>query len=124
MSATSEATQSTSAFFLLAYLITWAFWVPFVIFGPSASALVADPAARASPFMMLQAFGNFGPTLAAVLLWLFSRERGELKDAFRRLLIARGWFGTLSRCSCPSACYSPDSSLTYSSEGVLPTSAS
>ena len=86
MSATSEAKQSTSAFFLLAYLITWAFWVPFVIFGPSASALVADPAARASPFMMLQVFGNFGPTFAAVLLWLFSRKRGELKDAFRRLL--------------------------------------
>ena len=36
--------------------------------------------------MLLQVLGNFGPTLAAILLWIFSGKRTELRDAFKRLL--------------------------------------
>ena len=85
MSVKSGKKQSTVAFFVLAYLITWAFWIPFVIFGPSSSAIAANSDLRGSPFMMLQVLGNFGPTFAAILLWVFSGKRGELKGAFSRL---------------------------------------
>jgi membrane protease YdiL (CAAX protease family) len=86
MSAISGSKQSTIAFFVLAYLITWAFWIPFVIFGPSSSAIVLNPDLRGSPFMLLQVLGNFGPTLAAAVLLAFSGKRGELRGAFNRLL--------------------------------------
>ena len=86
MTAKSEKNHSTIAYFVLAYLITWAFWIPFVIFGPSPSAIASNPDLRGSPFMLLQVLGNFGPTLAAILLWNFSGKRTELRDAFKRLL--------------------------------------
>ena len=86
MSAISEKKHSTVVFFVLTYLSTWAFWIPFVIFGPSSSMIASNPDLRSSPFMMLQVLGNFGPTLAAVLLWIFSGKRTELRDAFKRLL--------------------------------------
>ena len=86
MSALSEKKHSIVVFFVLAYLITWAFWIPFVIFGPSPSAIASNPDLRGSPFMLLQVLGNFGPTFAAILLWMFSGKRGELRDAFKRLL--------------------------------------
>jgi len=86
MSAISEKKHATVAFFVLAYLSTWAFWIPFVIFGPSPSAIASNPDLRGSPFMLLQFLGNFGPTLAAVLLWIFSGKRTELRDAFKRSL--------------------------------------
>lgn len=35
--------------------------------------------------MLLQVLGNFGPSFAAILLWMFSGKRGELRDAFSRL---------------------------------------
>jgi len=35
--------------------------------------------------MLLQVLGNFGPTFAAILLWMFSGKRQELRDAFSRL---------------------------------------
>jgi len=92
MPAVSEEKHSTVAFFVLAYLITWAFWIPFVIFGPSPSAIASDPGLRGSPFMLLQFLGSFGPTLAAVLLWIFSGRRAELRNAFRRLLPHRARF--------------------------------
>lgn len=86
MSAISEKKHSTVGFFILAYLCTWAFWIPFVIFGPSSSAIASNPDLRASPFMLLQALGNYGPTVAAVLLWIFLGKRTKLKNAFKRLL--------------------------------------
>jgi len=86
MSEIPEKKHSIVSFFALAYLSTWAFWIPFVIFGPSSSAIASNPDLRSSPFMMLQVLGNFGPTLAAVLLWIFSGKRTELRDAFKRLL--------------------------------------
>ncbi len=86
MTAKSEKNHSTIAYFVLAYLITWAFWIPFVIFGPSPSAIASNPDLRGSPFMLLQVLGNFGPTLAAILLWIFPGKRTELRDAFKRLL--------------------------------------
>lgn len=92
MSTISEKKHSTVGFFVLAYLCTWAFWIPFAIFGPSSSAIASNPALRASPFMLLQVLGNFGPTVAAVLLWIFLGKRTELKDAFKRLLPHRAGF--------------------------------
>ena len=86
MTAISEKKHSTTAFFVLAYLITWAFWIPFVLFGPSSSDIASNPDLRDSPFMLLQVLGNFGPTLAAILLLIFLGNRGELKDALKRLL--------------------------------------
>ncbi|MFH1852137.1 MAG: CPBP family intramembrane glutamic endopeptidase [Candidatus Neomarinimicrobiota bacterium] len=86
MSTISELKHSSIAFFVLAYLITWAFWIPFVIFGPSAAAIVSNPDLRGSPLLLLQVLGNFGPTLAAVLLWVFAGKRSELRGALKRLL--------------------------------------
>jgi len=86
MSGVSEKKHSTVAFFVLAYLITWAFWIPFVIFGPSLSAIASNPDLRGSPFMLLQVLGNFGPTCAAALIWILSGKRTELSDALKRLL--------------------------------------
>lgn len=86
MSATSDKRHSTVAFFVLAYLITWAFWIPFVVFAPSSTAIESSSELRRSPLMFLQVIGNFGPTLAAIVLWMFSGTRGQLKDAFSRLL--------------------------------------
>ncbi len=86
MSVKKGKKHSTVAFFVLAYLITWAFWIPFVVFAPSSSAFGSNPELRSSPFMLLQVLGNFGPTFAAILLLMFSGKRGELKDAFSRLL--------------------------------------
>ncbi|OGF68018.1 MAG: hypothetical protein A2Y62_20475 [Candidatus Fischerbacteria bacterium RBG_13_37_8] len=65
MSAISEKKHSIVAFFVLAYLITWAFWIPFVVFAPSATAIGSNSELRSSPLMLLQVFGNFGPTFAA-----------------------------------------------------------
>ena len=79
--------HSTAAFFVLTYLITWAFWIPFAIFAPSQSELASNPDLRNSPVMLtflLQSLGNYGPTFAAILLWTFSGKRAELKDAFKR----------------------------------------
>ena len=86
MSEISEKKHSIVSFFVLAYLSTWAFWIPFVTFGPSSTAIASNPDLRSSPFMLLQVLGNFGPAIAAVLLWIFSGKRTELRDAFRRLL--------------------------------------
>jgi len=88
MLATLVKKHSTAAFFVLAYLITWAFWIPFAIFAPSQSELASNPGLRNSPVMLtfvLQSLGNYGPTLAAILLWTFTGKRAELKDAFKRV---------------------------------------
>jgi len=85
MSAKSEKEHSTVAFFVLAYLITWAFWIPFVVLAPSSSTIGSNSELRGSPLMLLQVLGNFGPTFAAILLWMFSGKHGELRDAFSRL---------------------------------------
>lgn len=98
MLATLEKKYSTAAFFVLAYLITWAFWIPFAIFAPSQSELASNPDLRNSPVMLtfvLQSIGNYGPTLAAVLLWTFSGKRTELRDAFKRVCphrTSRFWY--------------------------------
>jgi len=88
MLATLVKKHSTAAFFVLAYLITWAFWIPFAIFAPSQSELASNPDLRNSPVMLtfvLQSIGNYGPTFAAILLWIFSGKRAELRDAFKRV---------------------------------------
>ena len=88
MLATLVKKHSTAAFSVLAYLITWAFWIPFAIFAPSQAELASNPDLRNSPVMLtflLQSIGNYGPTLAAILLWTFSGKRAELKDAFKRV---------------------------------------
>ena len=88
MLATLVKKHSTAAFFVLTYLITWAFWIPFAIFAPSQSELASNPDLRTSPVMLtflLQSIGNYGPTIAAILLWTFSGKRAELKDAFKRV---------------------------------------
>jgi membrane protease YdiL (CAAX protease family) len=85
MSPISKEKHSTVAFFALTYLITWALWIPFVILAPSSSAIGSNSGLRGSPLMLLQVLGNFGPTFAAILLLMFSGNRGELRDLFGRL---------------------------------------
>ena len=79
MSTISDRKGSAAAFFALAYLISWACWIPAVLLGRPASAASAG-LGQASPLVaLLQILGNYGPTLAAVLLLALSGRRGDLK---------------------------------------------
>jgi membrane protease YdiL (CAAX protease family) len=85
MSATSDSKRSTIAFFALAYLISWACWIPAVLLGQAASAATATPEQAGSLVVLLQILGSYGPTLAAVLMLALLGPRGELKDLLARL---------------------------------------
>ena len=84
MSVKSARKGSVTACFILTFLISWASWIPFVVFGPTSSAITSSPQ-QANPMMLLQVLGNYGPTLAAVLLSAFWGERGEFKSLLGRL---------------------------------------
>jgi membrane protease YdiL (CAAX protease family) len=76
---------STVAFFALVYLIAWACWIPALLLGRPAAAPTADPTQAGSLVALLQILGNYGPTLAAVLLLALLGGRGELKGLLVRL---------------------------------------
>jgi membrane protease YdiL (CAAX protease family) len=72
-----------SAFFALAFGLSWIFWVPFAIFAPPASSVLSG--GGDSPVMLLQLLGNFGPSAAAILLLALSGQHRELWALLKRL---------------------------------------
>jgi membrane protease YdiL (CAAX protease family) len=76
-----------TAFFVLAFVLSWAFWIPFAIFAPPASSVLSG--GGGSPVLLLQLLGNFGPSAAAIVLlalWGGSGGRRELRALLKRLL--------------------------------------
>ena len=73
-----------TAFFVLAFVLSWAFWIPFAIFAPSASSVLSG--GGGSPVLLLQLLGNFGPFAAAIVLLALSGQRRELRGLLKRLL--------------------------------------
>jgi membrane protease YdiL (CAAX protease family) len=94
-SATKDVQQSAAqtpasgaratAFFVLAFGLSWAFWVPFAFFAPPASSVLSG-GGGGSPVLLLQLLGNFGPSAAAIVLLAFSGGRRELWALLKRLL--------------------------------------
>jgi membrane protease YdiL (CAAX protease family) len=76
-----------TAFFVLAFVLSWAFWIPFTIFAPPASSVLSGGAG--SHVLLLQLLGNFGPSAAAIVLlalWGGSGGRRELRALLKGLL--------------------------------------
>ena len=73
-----------TAFFVLAFGLSWAFWVPFALFAPPASSVLSG--GGGSPVLLLQLLGNFGPSAAAIVLLALSGQRRELRGLLKRLL--------------------------------------
>jgi hypothetical protein len=61
------------AFFVLAFALSWAFWIPFAVFAPPASRVLSG--GGGSPVLLLQLLGNFGPSAAAIALLALSGLR-------------------------------------------------
>jgi membrane protease YdiL (CAAX protease family) len=79
----ASGTRAT-AYFVLAFVLSWAFWIPFAIFAPLASSVLSG--GGGSPVLLLQLLGNFGPSAAAIVLLALSGQRGELRSLLKRLL--------------------------------------
>lgn len=78
----------TVAFFLLAFVFCWAFWVPRAV-------LSHIPGIPAVVLMALQMIGVFGPCAAAVLLSARAEGRVGVRNLFapyRRWKIGAGWY--------------------------------
>lgn len=74
-------TDNLAAFFVLAFGISWAFWLPMAWMGLS------------SP--MLRILGSFGPGAAALILLAITEGRAGLRAIGRRMIIWRvgiGWY--------------------------------
>ena len=72
-----------TAFFVLTFLLSWVFWIPFAVFAPSASSVLSG--GGGSPVLLLQLLGNFGPSTAAIVLLALSGRRRELWGLLKRL---------------------------------------
>src|SRR3954467_691012 len=76
-------------FFVLTYVIAWAFWVPLVI--------LQDRVAPALD-LVLRILGSATPSLLAVLLVAHLQGRAEVRRLLRRLLMGRvniGWYAAI-----------------------------
>src|SRR4028119_240158 len=73
-----------TAYFVLAFVLSWAFWIPFAIFAPLASSVLSG--GGGSPVLLLQLLGNFGPAAAAIALLALSGRRRERRGLLKRLL--------------------------------------
>jgi uncharacterized protein len=73
-----------TAFFVLAFALSWAFWIPFAVFAPPASGVLSG--GGGSPVLLLQLLGNFGPSAAAIALLALLGRRRELRGLLKRLL--------------------------------------
>jgi len=91
-----EKTQgrvSVAAFFVIAYILSWICWIPLVLLYPPPS---ADAPGASSVVLVQQVLGNYGPTLAALLMLALFGKRGELRDLLGRLRPRRSdlyWIG-------------------------------
>lgn len=77
--------HSLPVFFLLAFAISWAFWVPVALASRGILPAVIDPA-------LANLIGAFGPFFAAVITSLLFDGRSGLSRLFRRLLVWRVGF--------------------------------
>src|SRR3954454_4470844 len=76
-------------FFVVTYVIAWAFWLPLVI--------LQDRAAPALD-LVLKILGSATPSVLAVLLVARLQGRGEVRRLLRRLLMGRvniGWYAAI-----------------------------
>jgi membrane protease YdiL (CAAX protease family) len=68
------ASHATLTYFVLAFVLTWAFWIPMIFTAPGSA-----------PFFLLWDVGNVFPSLVGILLTaLFTGKRG-LRDLWRRV---------------------------------------
>ena len=72
------------AFLLLAYGITWAFWIPAALLGQDVMSF---------PTLLLHTIGGFGPSLAGIIMIYRTCDRAGRKDFWRRCVDFRrvGW---------------------------------
>src|SRR3954470_13434520 len=78
-----------AAFFVLTYVIAWAFWLPLV--------MLQDRMPPA-PDLVLKILGSATPSVLAVLLVARLQGRGEVRRLLRRLLMGRvniGWYAAI-----------------------------
>src|SRR4051794_23659912 len=76
-------------FFVVTYVIAWAFWLPLVI--------LQDRAAPALD-LVLRILGSATPSVLAILLVAHLQGRGEVRRLLRRLLMGRvniGWYAAI-----------------------------
>jgi membrane protease YdiL (CAAX protease family) len=78
----AQRRASVAAFFAITYILSWTCWIPLALLYP-------PPAAGApgtSAGVLVQAIlGNYGPTVAALLMLTLFGKRRELKDLLSRL---------------------------------------
>src|SRR4051795_12885732 len=76
-------------FFVVTYVVAWAFWLPLV--------MLQDRAAPALD-LVLKILGSATPSVLAVLLVARLQGRGEVRRLLRRLLMGRvniGWYAAI-----------------------------
>jgi uncharacterized protein len=72
--------QSTTMFFLLAFIFSWIFWLPAALSGGQMMDF---------PHIVLFFLGGFGPSLAGILMISLNYSAGERRDWWRRIIDAR-----------------------------------
>ncbi len=77
-------TTSAATFFVLAFVLSWAWWIPFAILAPPPEDIL-DGGGGNSPVLLLQVLGNFGPSAAALVLLVRSGQRRERRSLLKRL---------------------------------------
>lgn len=98
MNAYSTTRRSAPLFFVLAFALTWSCWVPWAIWMQSQ----AEPA-TASPMMLLNLLGTFGPAAAALLLTAALAGRravGALLGRLRQWRVGAVWYA-VALLGCP-----------------------
>jgi membrane protease YdiL (CAAX protease family) len=78
-----------ATFFVLTYLVAWAFWVPLV---------VLQDRMPAAPAFLLRVLGSLVPSTIAIVLVARQHGRAEVRQLLRRLLMWRvgiGWYAAI-----------------------------
>ncbi len=73
----TQSDNTLPVFFLLAFGISWLFWIP---------AALMDPAAGSPISFILYLIGGFGPTIAGLLMIGRTMDRTDQQNVFQRLI--------------------------------------
>jgi CAAX protease family protein len=86
--------HSLLTYFVLAFGLTWACWIPLTLSNASASEDLAHP----FPFLFLWPLGNIIPSLVGILLTALFSGKSGLGELFRRLgqvRVALTWYAVV-----------------------------